>query len=449
MSDESEYSVGYETTPLIGGTATSLRPEIGQFSRGCTATLIAPNYVLTAGHCIGNGDVITDLTVRPGDAFMFTDRFGVFRNYPVTKLYAVGRYRLDYVPDHDLADDVLLLRLSSSVPLSQAVPAKLARNYPANGTPATIFGFGCQNRDTLAGGGFKQFVTFNYSAHGSNNLCPGDSGGPVVFGNPGDNGPIFAVNSGYWCFLVCHDDLGDAAWMANEVEAMIRELEGGFEIGIDRPGFDWQPFTATNAATCSAACSGTYAFLCKAYTWVPSGSSGTCFLKTALPDRYPHPSIAGIVSGVNTNKYRDVYERGIDRPGFDYNHYSSPSVNSCSADCAQDSRCRALTYAGGTCWLKNAVPSPIATSTSIISAVRGGFEMEQNRWGSDYSNFSSQFPENCQSGCARDSNCQAWTWVRPNSSNDGHCWLKNAVPGLSFCSDCISGIKGLEFLPGQ
>ena len=449
---DDEASVEQTSAPLIAGTAPTLRPEIGQFSRGCTATLIAPRYAITAAHCIAATPLsaITDLSSQSGDMFTFTDRLGALQNYPVTKLYALGRDAGEYVPQHDHSVDVMLLQLASPVPTYQAIPAKLARTYPAAGSPVTTFGFGCQNRSAPGTGGFKQFFTFGYAPHGSDNLCPGDSGGPLVFGNAAGNGAIFGINSGYFCFFGCHDDYGDAAWMANAVEALIRKLEGGIEEGMDRPGMDFTSFTTTNAAQCSSYCSTTYNFVCKAFTFVPtSWSSGTCFLKDALPDRTPIESPTGIFSGVNVTKFRDHLERGTNRAGADYDHFTSPSADSCKTSCARDNRCRAFTYAGGVCWLKNAVPAPTDAATDVVSAVRGGFEMEKNRAGADFDHFDVQLPEDCQSRCANDVRCIAWTWTRPTSSVSAHCWLKTSSPALSDNANCISGVKNAEFFPGQ
>ncbi len=39
-------------SPLVGGTATNARPEIGTLGF-CTATLVDPRYIVTASHCFG------------------------------------------------------------------------------------------------------------------------------------------------------------------------------------------------------------------------------------------------------------------------------------------------------------------------------------------------------------------------------------------------------------
>ena len=92
-----------------------------------------------------------------------------------------------------------------------------------------------------------------------------------------------------------------------------------------------------------------------------------------------------------------------------------------------------------------------------------GGEPKADRPGSDYRNFEvppltgPRFGDEadlCQSTCASDGSCKAWTYVEPGvQGRNGRCWLKNAVPAAVHCSYCTSGIKsGVETnidRPGQ
>ena len=73
-------------------------------------------------------------------------------------------------------------------------------------------------------------------------------------------------------------------------------------------------------------------------------------------------------------------------------------------------------------------------------------EVEQNvdRPGMDYTHFNLPplaTSERCRSRCARDSRCQAWTYVKPTGENPPVCWLKSGVPSPRQDRCCVSGVK--------
>ena len=68
-----------------------------------------------------------------------------------------------------------------------------------------------------------------------------------------------------------------------------------------------------------------------------------------------------------------------------------------------------------------------------------------NRPGGDYRSFESAqpWPENCQKACANESQCRAWTYVKPGvQAQKAMCWLKSSVPPAKNDSCCVSGVKG-------
>lgn len=167
---------------LLGGQLTSVRPEIGRLSlngSSCTATLIRPQVVISAAHCVGyrtrSGRWGNFIIQRDGKSF----------SYPIDGVYSFG----DGLGERDIT----LIHLTKVVPNSVATPTKIAVTEPTQGD-VTIFGYGCQNRRTRKGSGQKQLYTHSVTQR-SNQLCPGDSGGPVVVGL---DGPLFKINSGYY-----------------------------------------------------------------------------------------------------------------------------------------------------------------------------------------------------------------------------------------------------------
>ncbi|MCJ7445271.1 MAG: PAN domain-containing protein, partial [Methanotrichaceae archaeon] len=64
--------------------------------------------------------------------------------------------------------------------------------------------------------------------------------------------------------------------------------------------------------------------------------------------------------------------------------------------------------------------------------------------GSDYRDFDlgAADPSLCAQACAEDTQCKAFTYVKPGlQGSNAHCWLKNVVPDQVQSECCVSGIK--------
>jgi hypothetical protein len=146
---------------------------------------------------------------------------------------------------------------------------------------------------------------------------------------------------------------------------------------------------------------------------------------------------------------------GFDLPGSDYANFAASSAFVCRNTCGGDSRCQAWTWVKpglqgptGRCWLKHRVPALVRNdccnsgSHENISARDLKAEDRTDRPGSDYANFVTDSWKNCESTCANDQKCAAWTYARAGLQGPrGHCWLKAGVPHPVDNPQTVSGVK--------
>ena len=174
------------TSEALVGFVSYANPEIGIVAEGssvntlghrCTGTAVAPNVVLTAGHCT------------------FANWF-----YTVEHPLAVRRFAVRHRWAHP-TEDIGLLWIREPIPWSRPM-----EEHGPVGATAALVGFGGNDCDTNGRGGWaynnglgvKRLAFFTTVASGQINaaiVCGGDSGGPVV---DWADGRVFGVisNSG-------------------------------------------------------------------------------------------------------------------------------------------------------------------------------------------------------------------------------------------------------------
>lgn len=176
-------------TPDTGTYTHTARLTIGDdaTARGCSATLIAGDWLLSAKSCFGTA-ATAGAPKQPVKANVGS------KTYSVTEL----------APRTDR--DLILLRLDRLV--TDATPAKLASAAPAADAAVTAAGYGRTKTDWVPGkvhtASFKASAsaatTLTLDAAGQGNaICQGDAGGPVL----NASGELVALNSRSWqggCF---------------------------------------------------------------------------------------------------------------------------------------------------------------------------------------------------------------------------------------------------------
>ncbi len=169
-------AVGSTSAPIIGGTTAPFDDAVVELDIGCTGTLIRPNIVLTASHCLPVGRV------------NFGPSLGSFTaSRRVIDMFKSRRYQAGLYAGGDVA----LLLLESDAPSDiTPLPFNDVYNLTQADVGAEIRTVGYGNTDGVAGTGFgvrrqithnilgvsDEFIQFGTS---SANTCQGDSGGPT------------------------------------------------------------------------------------------------------------------------------------------------------------------------------------------------------------------------------------------------------------------------------
>jgi V8-like Glu-specific endopeptidase len=198
---------------VVNGTDTYDRPEVGTiFVDGgmCTATMIAPNAIISAAHCVDFRNRDT-----PGN----WGRFVIKRSASeAQRTFTIDRYVVFSNSSGPNEDDIALLHLAGDVPADVATPTCMGTAHPAAGEGLSLFGYGCTRRNTSIGSGVKRRFDF-VQGRATSNLCPGDSGGPVM---QRSNGAILRINSAYIVDATGRDLFGDVPRNRDRLMARLR-----------------------------------------------------------------------------------------------------------------------------------------------------------------------------------------------------------------------------------
>lgn len=178
---------------MTGGAPTSganisraVVTVVGSRGNVCTGSLIAPNIVLTAGHCITpkTSYRIIDSTTQPP------------RLITVSKVAPHPQFNMQTMLAHRATADVALLLLPAPVPQKEPAQLSVPRVPIAPGSRFTVAGIGVTAAGSDAGIGTVRTAALSVTGHpgtlqmrlvdpstdnkrGGMGACTGDSGAPV------------------------------------------------------------------------------------------------------------------------------------------------------------------------------------------------------------------------------------------------------------------------------
>lgn len=230
-----EGSVGTNEQAIVGGVDDDADPAVVAvrywFVDACTGTLIAPHTVLTAAHCTKN--VAEDFWLDKTLEVDFGPKSGGSRKIDVASHAEHPKFT-----KAGAGYDVAILTLADAVDDVTPVPIAMAPAPDLTGVTVRHVGYGENDEDDESGQGRKRQASYPvtrvepllyWSGGASAQTCDGDSGGPMLWRDPGGTERIVAVVSDG---PNCHDEGADARVDVDEIRDWILQ-----EVQKNDPGF--------------------------------------------------------------------------------------------------------------------------------------------------------------------------------------------------------------------
>ncbi len=172
---------------IVGGAPETGEPAVVFVSAvigACTGTLIAPNVVLTAKHCVQTRGASGPVPVSILSAGVGPDRRSL-RSYRVARVDTTpGGFFGMAITD---GTDIALLTLRESIPDVTPIPIRRAPPTDLVGREVTAIGYG-QRPDGGVGVKYRTTATLENVTPAvltaRNAICQGDSGGPIILEGP-------------------------------------------------------------------------------------------------------------------------------------------------------------------------------------------------------------------------------------------------------------------------
>lgn len=232
-----------QSSSIINGEIVTADNELGQSTVGlllqikgtwyqaCTGSIIAPNMIMTAAHCLGYVNIKRDNIVinfslntvqnevqSDADAIHTEDVRAAFNTIDVLDIVIHEKYK-GYV-DNDIA----IIRLKQNIPATHKISEFLPLSFldakaqkliiDGETKDVTLLGFGLVNentgesssvlRKTTVPGRFEGMTLVTDQTHGTG-ACNGDSGGPAFLKIDQKNYLVGVTHGPYLDYVTCHE----------------------------------------------------------------------------------------------------------------------------------------------------------------------------------------------------------------------------------------------------
>jgi len=224
-------------SPLCGGERFADQPT----AASCTATLVGPDVLITAGHCLDDNGVRTDLNTiyfvfdyAVKQAGVYPATFTADQVYRATEILGLANVT-------DTSNDWAVLRLDRAVTGRTPVAVRSSGSI-AQGQSIVAIGFGAGLPMKFSGNATVQgIIPFGFEA--DFDIIEGNSGGPIINADTGEIEAVLSADQGIpdyaqygACFraTICPQDPGCddsftllASVMTAEFQSTIRNAIGG------------------------------------------------------------------------------------------------------------------------------------------------------------------------------------------------------------------------------